>query len=302
MAKFCIYCGKPIDEKTKFCPFCGKGATTEQPVAVQSAVSPTSASTLPAEPAPAQVPSPQPTPTSAPATGHTNWLLIGSIAVIVAVLVLVVLLVLRDMDTKDQPQSTHAQDTQSQWPDIPGFSQDDVEGVAYTLLPECELLSYGRVYYNEDEQSVFLYDCRLKAPEDSLLDLTDATVDIRVDLSDPDINMCSFSGFDGTLKLKTGDYFTIYDDGGNEIEVSFEAQPYVVSGGYAIQFPNVFVADLTWMDIRGISDPAMSLDMSFDIAGDDSPFAYALSTEDDAYTIFLDTSFRPVAYTSTNYS
>ena len=46
----------------------------------------------------------------------------------------------------------------------------------------------------------------------------------------------------------------------------------------------------------------MSLDMSFDIAGDDSPFAYALSTEDDAYTIFLDTSFRPVAYTSTNYS
>lgn len=192
MAKFCIYCGKPIDEKTKFCPFCGKAATTEQPVAVQSAVSPTSASTLPAEPAPAQVPSPQPTPTSAPATGHTNWLLIGSIAVIVAVLVLVVLLVLRDMDTKDQPQSTHAQDTQSQWPDIPGFSQDDVEGVAYTLLPECELLSYGRVYYNEDEQSVFLYDCRLKAPEDSLLDLTDATVDIRVDLSDPDIDMCSF--------------------------------------------------------------------------------------------------------------
>lgn len=143
MAKFCIYYGKPIDEKTKFCPFCGKAATTEQPVAVQSAVSPTSASTLPAEPAPAQVPSPQPTPTSAPATGHTNWLLIGSIAVIVAVLVLVVLLVLRDMDTKDQPQSTHAQDTQSQWPDIPGFSQDDVEGVAYTLLPECELLSYG---------------------------------------------------------------------------------------------------------------------------------------------------------------
>ena len=303
MAKFCIYCGKPIDEKTKFCPFCGKAIAATQP-----ASAPTAADMPPKEPTPAQTPTPQPAAAPAVTVGNrTNWLLIGSIAVIVAVLMLVVVLALQDKKTDEQPQDiptqdTPAQDTQDDWPDIPGFSQDDVEDVAYTLLPECKLLSYGKVHYNEEQQSIFLYDCRLKAPEDSLLDLSDATVNMRVDLSDPATHMCSFSGFDGTLKLKTGDVLTVYDDGGNEIEVSFEAQPYIVSGGYAIQFPNVFVADLTWMDMRGISDPTMSLDMSFDIAGDDNGFAYALHTEDGAYTLFLDTSFRPVSYTSAHYT
>ena len=127
MAKFCIYCGKPIDEKTKFCPFCGKAIAATQP-----ASAPTPADMPPKEPTPAQTPTPQPAAAPAVTVGnHTNWLLIGSIAVIVAVLMLVVVLALQDKKTDEQPQyiptqDTPAQDTQDDWPDIPGFSQDDV--------------------------------------------------------------------------------------------------------------------------------------------------------------------------------
>lgn len=30
MEKFCVYCGKPIEENAKFCPFCGKPAAVQE--------------------------------------------------------------------------------------------------------------------------------------------------------------------------------------------------------------------------------------------------------------------------------
>ena len=62
MEKFCVYCGKPIEENAKFCPFCGK------PAAVQEE-----------QPEPAPQPTPAPAePASAPQKISTP-LMVGSV-------------------------------------------------------------------------------------------------------------------------------------------------------------------------------------------------------------------------------
>ena len=69
MEKFCVYCGKPIEENAKFCPFCGK------PAAVQEE-----------QPEPAPQPTPAPAePVSAPQAvpaRRGNGVLYGAIAVV----------------------------------------------------------------------------------------------------------------------------------------------------------------------------------------------------------------------------
>lgn len=296
MAKFCMYCGKPIEEGTRFCPACGKPMAAQpasEPIPAPAAESAPQLNAAVSEAAPA--PQPKPAAEVRPAKS-ANWVLIGAAAVICAVLALVVVLVLKDKDAGGQPQ-----EPQGQWTDIPGFSPDDIDSVAYALLPECTLLSYDRIYYNEGEASVYIYGCRMQAPEGSLLDLSEMTVDMRVDMSDPEKQMCSFSGFDGIPKLKTGELYTINDISVNEIEVMYEAQPYVSGGGYGLMFPDVFIADLTIMDMLGISDPGMSRDMWFDISGEGSTFPYMLQSEEGDYTIYLNECFKPVFYGTTNY-
>ena len=177
---------------------------------------------------------------------RVNWVLIAVIAAVcVAVVTAAVLLLLKHK-------------TSDPFADVPYFTQSALDDLMDTMLPEFKLLSYGSVEYDEDEQYLNIYDCRVEAPEGCLLDFSDMTVELGADLSDPDRPLFDLGKFSGTLRLKTGDYYTISDGSGHEIEIAFVNEPYISDNGLFIVFPDVFIADLYW------SDPTQSITMWFE--------------------------------------
>ena len=228
---------------------------------------------------------------------RTNWVLIVVIAVVCAAVVTAVVLLLLKHKTSDP------------FADVPHFTQNDLDDLMDATLPEFKLLSYGRVEYDEDEQYMCIYDCRVEAPEGCLLDFSDMTVELGADLSDPDDPLFDLGKFSGTPRLKTGDYYTISDDSGHEIEIAFLNEPYISDDGLFIVLPDVFVADLYWLDVRDISDPSQSITMWFEPnynSDNKALFPYSLydaeSLPDDSYTIYLNELCEPAFYTNEYYS
>lgn len=343
MGNFCIYCGAELKPGAKFCIRCGKAvyqeaeetpaaqpvqATVEQPVQetveqavqepvqepvaqpVQQPVQPVQQTVAqpvqqqPVQQQPVQQFVPQGAPVGAQGTPapqaqakRTNWVLIVVIAAVCAAVITAVVLLLLKHKTSDP------------FADVPHFTQSNLDDLMDTMLPEFKLLSYGNVEYDEDEQYLYIYDCRVEAPEGCLLDFSDMTVELGADLSDPDHPLFDLGKFSGTPRLKTGDYYTISDDSGHEIEIAFLNEPYISDNGLFIVFPDVFVADLYWLDVRDISDPSQSITMWFEPNYNSDNYAlfpYSLydaeSLPDDSYTIYLNKLCEPAFYTNEYYS
>lgn len=278
MEKFCVYCGKPIEENAKFCPFCGKPAAVqeEQP-----------------EPAPQPIPAPA-EPVSAPQAvpaRRGNGVLYGAIAVVCAVLALVVVLALGVNGKAKDP-----------WADVPNFDQSDMDDLMATMLPGFTLLSYDHTSYNAESKCLNIYGCRVQEPEGCLLDFSDLTVDLEADLSDPENVIFDLGKFEGTTRLKEDGYYTITDGSGNYIEVAFEGQPYVSDDRLFIVFPDVYIVDVYWLDVLDISDPTTYVTMWFMPNYGGELWPYELLSEDDEYTIYLNELCEPASYTDMFYT